>query len=156
MEINLAGEADIPALCRLLNELFNQEAEFQPDDTAQSRGLARIVADPAVGHIFVARRDERILGMVSLLYSVSTALGERVAWLEDMVVTGNARDSGVGSALLEHALAFARQHGCRRITLLTDGDNLHAQRFYERQGFELSGMVPMRLMLFKRTSCAPG
>lgn len=156
MEINLAGEADIPALCRLLNELFSQEAEFQPDDAAQSRGLARILADPAVGHIFVARREERVLGMVSLLYTVSTALGERVAWLEDMVVANDARDSGVGSALLEHALAFAQQHGCRRITLLTDGDNLNAQQFYGRQGFEVSAMVPMRLMLFKRTSCAPG
>lgn len=147
MEINLANATDIPALCRLLNELFSQEAEFQPDDAVQRRGLARIIADPAIGHILVARQDNRVLGMVSLLYTVSTALGERVAWLEDMTVAGDARGLGVGSALLEHALEFARHNGCRRITLLTDADNLAAQRFYGRLGFKRSGMVPMRLVL---------
>ncbi|WP_446809291.1 GNAT family N-acetyltransferase [Methylomonas sp. 2BW1-5-20] len=146
MEISLASEADIPALCRLLSELFAQEAEFRPDSAAQNRGLSRIIADPAVGHILVARQDNRVLGMVSLLYTVSTALGERAAWLEDMVVAGDARGLGVGSALLAYALEFARGKGCRRITLLTDGDNLQAQRFYGRQGFEKSGMVPMRLV----------
>ncbi|MBD9359781.1 GNAT family N-acetyltransferase [Methylomonas sp. EbB] len=146
MEISLAGVADIPALCHLLSELFTQEAEFQPDYAAQHRGLTRIIADPNVGHILVARHDSQVVGMVNLLYTVSTALGERVAWLEDMVVPSEVRGLGVGSRLLEHAVAFARQNGCRRLSLLTDADNLHAQRFYQRQGFSASQMLPMRLV----------
>jgi GNAT superfamily N-acetyltransferase len=109
MEISLASAADIPALCHLLSELFSQEAEFQPDYEAQSRGLTRIIADPNIGHILVARHDSQIVGMVNLLYTVSTALGERVAWLEDMVVLSNFRSQGVGRLLLEHAVEFARQ-----------------------------------------------
>ncbi|MDT4289334.1 GNAT family N-acetyltransferase [Methylomonas sp. MO1] len=146
VEISLASVADIPALCRLLSELFTQEAEFRPDYEAQSRGLTRIIADPNIGHIFVVRRDSQIVGMVNLLYTVSTALGERVAWLEDMVVSSDVRGLGVGSRLLEHAVEFARQNGCRRLSLLTDADNLHAQQFYRRQGFRVSEMVPMRLV----------
>ncbi|WP_268743575.1 GNAT family N-acetyltransferase [Methylomonas sp. MK1] len=146
VEISLASPADIPALCHLLSELFSQEAEFQPDYVAQSRGLTRIIADPNIGHIFVARHDSQIVGMVNLLYTVSTALGERVAWLEDMVVLSDVRGQGVGSLLLEHAVEFARQNGCRRLSLLTDADNLHAQQFYRRQGFRVSEMVPMRLV----------
>jgi hypothetical protein len=34
-----------------------------------------------------------------------------------------------------------------RLTLLTDGGNLDAQRFYARFGFVRSGMLPMRLVL---------
>jgi GNAT superfamily N-acetyltransferase len=147
VEISLASESDIPALCQLLSELFGQEAEFQPDYQAQSRGLTRIITDPTIGHIFVARNENQIVGMVNLLYTISTALGERVAWLEDMVVLTGGRGKGVGSLLLEHAVDFARQNGCRRLTLLTDADNQLAQRFYQQQGFELSGMVPMRLAL---------
>ncbi|MBL8474910.1 MAG: GNAT family N-acetyltransferase, partial [Methyloversatilis sp.] len=41
----------------------------------------------------------------------------------------------------------ARQRGCRRITLLTDGHNLAAQRFYRQHGFAGSDMKAMRLML---------
>ena len=147
MEIRLATPADIPALCALLDQLFAQEAEFTPDRAAQQRGLAAILDDPTVGEILVASEGERIVAMVNLLYTVSTALGERVALLEDMVVAAGARGAGLGSALLERAIAHARERGCRRITLLTDADNAAAQRFYARHGFGPSPMIPLRLAL---------
>ncbi|MOA67342.1 putative acetyltransferase [compost metagenome] len=64
-----------------------------------------------------------------------------------MVVDAAARGAGVGSALLEQAIAHAREIGCRRLTLLTDADNLAAQRFYGRQGFTHSAMRPLRRVL---------
>jgi len=77
----------------------------------------------------------------------STALGGRVALLEDMVVRPDARGRGAGSLLLRAAVEFARAAGCLRITLLTDADNAAAQRFYARHGFGQSAMIPMRLPL---------
>ncbi|MGZ5056075.1 MAG: GNAT family N-acetyltransferase [Methylobacter sp.] len=147
MQITPANASDIPVLCELLNILFAQEADFEPDCDAQSRGLARIISNPEVGLIVVARQDGQIVGMVNLLYTVSTALGDRVALLEDMVVSPNVRGSGVGSRLLEQAIQFARLDGCKRITLLTDRTNEPAQRFYQKHGFGSSAMIPLRLSL---------
>jgi GNAT superfamily N-acetyltransferase len=147
LSISPASLDDIPVLCELLHELFGQEAEFQPDRQAQARGLQLIISNPAVGHILVARRQTRIVAMVNLLYTVSTALGERVVLLEDMLVTQAERGNGVGSRLLTAAIDFARQQGCKRITLLTDSDNEAAQAFYAKHGFSRSGMLPMRLLL---------
>ncbi|MGZ5043265.1 MAG: GNAT family N-acetyltransferase [Methylobacter sp.] len=147
MQITPANTSDIPALCELLGILFSQEADFKPDYEAQSRGLARIISNPEVGLIVVARQDGQVVGMVNLLYTVSTALGDRVALLEDVVVSPNARRSGVGSRLLEQAIQFARLNGCKRITLLTDSDNEPAQRFYQKHGFCFSAMIPLRLSL---------
>lgn len=147
MQITLANISDIPALCKLLAMLFSQEADFKPDHEAQSRGLARIMNSPETGLIIVARQDSQIVGMVNLLYTMSTALGDRVALLEDMVVSDNIRNSGVGSQLLEQAIQFARLNGCKRITLLTDRANGSAQRFYQRHGFGCSTMIPLRLSL---------
>ncbi|MGZ4977548.1 MAG: GNAT family N-acetyltransferase [Methylobacter sp.] len=147
MEITPANASDIPALCELLNLLFSQEADFKPDYDAQSRGLARIIGNPEIGLIVVARQDDRVVGMVNLLYTISTALGDRVALLEDMVVAPSARGSGVGSQLLEQAIQFAKLNGCKRITLLTDRTNEPAQRFYQKHGFGFSAMVPLRLLL---------
>lgn len=138
---------DIPALCELLGILFAQEAEFQPDPAAQQRALAQVIADSSIGSIFLARRHEKTAGMVSLLYSVSTALGGRAATLEDMVVHPEFRHAGIGSRLLNHAQRFADQNGCKRITLLTDRSNTAAQRFYRRHGFTDSDMLAMRLLL---------
>lgn len=147
LTITPATLTDVPVLCHLLDTLFTQEAEFQPDRVTQERGLASIIRDPQVGHILVARQGGEIIGMVNLLYTVSTALGGRVALLEDMVVVPEIRGQGVGTQLLEQAIAFAKANGCLRITLLTDADNHVAQAFYRKQGFAASSMLPMRLML---------
>lgn len=147
MQITPADTSDIPALCELLDFLFSQEADFKPNHEAQSRGLARIINSPEVGLIIVARQNSQIVGMVSLLYTLSTAIGDRVALLEDMVVSPNIRGSGVGSRLLEQAIQFARLNGCKRITLLTDRTNEPAQRFYQKHGFGFSAMIPLRLSL---------
>ena len=144
--IGPARAADIPALCGLLGRLFAQEAEFAPDEAAQRRGLAAIIADPDVGALLVARDGGKVVGMVNLLYTVSTALGASVALLEDLVVAPTARGRGIGSALLKHAIEHARAQGCRRITLLTDTDNAAAHRLYQKHGFAFSAMAPMRLM----------
>lgn len=147
MHITPATLADIPVLCKLLAELFSQEVEFVPNPAAQTQGLTRIINNPELGVILVYREGQEILAMLNLLYTVSTALGERVALLEDLVVFAEARGAGVGTQLLNYAIDFAQQQGCKRITLLTDADNIAAQRFYARQGFTLSSMQVMRLML---------
>lgn len=147
MHIEAATDADVPALTDLLSVLFDEEVEFTPDPEAQRRGLLRIIRNPEVGVVLVAKENSVVLGMVGLLYTVSTAMGGRVALLEDMIVVPEARGSGVGSRLLQEAVAFAEARGCGRITLLTDKTNKAAQRFYQRHGFEPSGMIPLRLRL---------
>ena len=138
---------DVPAMVTLLAALFEQEAEFSPDPAAQSRGLQLILENPAAGLLLLAREGPLAVGMVSLLYTVSTALGARVALLEDMVVAAGRRQRGIGSALLQEALVQARLAGCRRVTLLTDDVNVSAQRFYARHGFTRSPMLPFRRLL---------
>jgi GNAT superfamily N-acetyltransferase len=142
-----AGTDDIAQLAELLEVLFAQEAEFVPDRKKQERALRMILEDPMRGRIFVARDGARLVGMVSILRTVSTAEGGPAGLLEDLVVRPEARGKGLGSRLLAHAIAQARAEGLTRLTLLTDGDNFNAHRLYERAGFSFSSMRPMRLKL---------
>lgn len=147
MIIDKATLDDITELCDLLAILFSQEVEFKPDANAQAIGLQMIVSNPETGIILVARHDGKIVGMVCLLFTVSTALGARVAILEDMLVLPTQRGLGVGSDLLNAAIVTARENGCKRITLLTDSSNELAHKFYKKQGFTVSEMLPFRLLL---------
>ncbi|MBV1900537.1 MAG: GNAT family N-acetyltransferase [Kordiimonadaceae bacterium] len=147
MEITAARTEDIPELSNLLNILFDQEADFTSDYQAQCVGLEAIIGNPEAGRIFVALNEGVIVGMINLLYTISTALGGSVAILEDMIVAPEGRDLGVGSKLIEHGIQYAKEQGCKRITLLTDGDNEGAHRFYKRHGFEQSAMTVFHMAL---------
>jgi GNAT superfamily N-acetyltransferase len=145
--IREARVSDLDSLTELLALLFAQEAEFKADAALQRQGLRDILRAPSVGTVLVAEQDCRIVGMVNLLYTVSTALGCRVAWIEDMVVSPQLRRHGVGRKLLDAALVRCRQEGCRRITLLTDHDNWVAHRLYRQRGFAPSSMNVFRCLL---------
>jgi GNAT superfamily N-acetyltransferase len=145
-EITLASLADLEDMALLLNELFLQDIEFEPDYEKQKVGLEQIVVNPSVGEILVLKIDGKVIGMVSLLYSVSTALGGKVAILEDMVIGKDFRRRGLGKELLLEAIAFAKRRNCLRLTLLTDFDNESAIGFYQSVGFNTSKMIPLRFV----------
>lgn len=145
--IEPAGKKDLLRMAQLLGHLFAQESDFKPDLKAQLRGLRRILDHPEQGQLLVAREDEEITGMVSLLWTTSTALGDPVAWLEDLMVDPEMRGRGLGKGLLNAAIALCRERGIQRITLLTDADNIPAQTLYRSCGFQPSTMMPMRLMV---------
>ena len=147
MKLTKAIQSDIPELVELLRTLFEQEAEFEPNPEAQRKALIKIIFDPKIGTILLARNDEKILGMINLLFTESTALGAKVAILEDMVVLPTFRGEGIGSQLIDYAIDESKKEGCKRITLLTDIENIKAQSFYQKKGFVKSKMTPFRLFL---------
>lgn len=147
LRVRSARRADLGALTALLGHLFAQEAEFKPAARTQRRGLSLLLERPALGRLLVLEQGGQVLGMVSLLASVSTALGAEVAWLEDLVVDPAHRGHGHGRRLLTAALAEARRRGYRRISLLTDADNAPAHALYRAHGFQASPMRPFRRLV---------
>ena len=142
--VRRATLADVPACADLLFDLFGHDLEFTPHRDLQVRGLELIVTNPSVGGILVLELGRAVVGMVSLLSSISTALGGKVAVLEDMVIDEARRGQGFGTRLLGEALRFAQADGYLRVTLLTDHDKADAIRFYESFGFQKSPMIPLR------------
>ena len=138
---------DLPQLIDLLRELFETEADFHPDRKAQERGLRLILENPSRGRIFVLRSGHRILGMVNLLFTISTALGGHAIVMEDVVILPEYRGQGHGTRLLNHVIDFATRKDFVRITLLTDRISTESQKFFQRSGFVHSEMIPMRLLL---------
>ncbi|MGE0051168.1 MAG: GNAT family N-acetyltransferase [Arcobacter sp.] len=147
MRFRVAKEEDIKSLSKLLKELFSLEKEFVPNEALQIKALETIIKDEEVGHIIVCEIENEIVAMVNLLYSISTALGNRVVILEDMIVSSKCRDKNIGSKLLDFAKEFAKSQGIKRITLLTDNDNFKAHKFYEKNGFKKSSMIVFRTFL---------
>ena len=138
---------DIAVLCELLWELFSQEVEFTPNKETQEKALKKIIEDKSIGDIFVAVKENKVIAMVNILYTISTALGEKVAILEDMVVSQNYKNQKIGSSLIEFTLDYLKKNSFKRVTLLTDSDNFNAHNFYKKHEFTKSSMVVFRKSL---------
>ncbi len=94
--------------------------------------------DPARENAWIAELDsgERV-GCVFLIRKSAT-----VAKLRVLIVDPKARGLGVGKALVNACIDFARAKGYRKITLWTNSILLAARGIYEKTGFKLVHSEP--------------
>ena len=120
------AEALAPAFARLVPQLSSSSP---PPDAA---ALADIIASPAT-HLLVAEADGTVLGSLTLVvFRIPTGVR---AWIEDVVVDGEARGQGVGEALNRFAIELAAEHGARSVDLTSRPSREAANRLYQRLGF---------------------
>jgi GNAT superfamily N-acetyltransferase len=143
ISIRKASPSDCDRLSDLLTELFFIETDFVIDGTKHAKGISMIIDGDDRSVMFVAEHEGRIVGMVSGQIVISTAEGAASLLLEDMVVTGEFRRSGIGSALFRELLSWAKDKGAKRIQLVADRENNPALMFYKKQGFRQSRMTGM-------------
>ncbi len=149
--IESATIEDLNQLTELVMSLLGDEEDFKPDRHKQEHGLRLILEQPNRGRIFVLRTDHELIGMINLLFTISTAEGGLCILMEDVIVHPMHRGQGYGSMLLKFAITFAREKKFKRITLLTDRIGAESQKFFQKHGFAFSHMIPMRLVFANDT-----
>jgi ribosomal protein S18 acetylase RimI-like enzyme len=76
--------------------------------------MQEMITSPAT-QLLLARSDGKIIGVLMLvLFRIPTGLR---AWIEDVVVDGDARGKGAGEALTRAAVASAIERGARTVDL---------------------------------------
>ncbi len=125
----MATEVDaklIDAFERLIPQLSKSNP---PPGTEQLQAMI----DSDASHILIAEEDGYVYGSLTLvLFRIPTGVR---AWIEDVVVNGEARDKGVGNALNEEALRIAREAGATTVDLTSRPSREAANRLYQRLGF---------------------
>jgi len=96
----------------------------------------------AASPCFVAVEDGRLVGMV---VAHADEDDTTIANLYAMYVRPSARGRGIGEALVNAQLQWARAEGFSRVRLMVNVDNETATRLYERCGFRDTGFrEPLR------------
>lgn len=86
--------------------------------------------------LIVAEADGIILGIAT----VSVVMGAGIrknAYLEDFVVSERARGLGVGSAIWNAILSWAKGKGCAKLEFTSGNGREAAQKFYLNRGAEI-------------------
>ena len=117
-------------------EAFN-DTILTADSLARRFSTMQIyVAEAAQGRNVAETAQRRIVGTVA--YCVSSA---QEGHLRGMAVDPAWQGCGVANALLDVAEAALAEQGCALVTLDTTRVLYRAKRFYERNGYRVSGTV---------------
>jgi GNAT superfamily N-acetyltransferase len=137
----LGNPGDLGWVVMAHGELYSREYGV---DASFEALVARIMADFAAGHDpsreagWIAELDGRRVGSVLCV----DAHEENTAVLRVLLVDPGARGQGVGGALLDSCVTFARSAGYARLRLWTIDVLGAARRLYVKAGFELVDEKP--------------
>lgn len=80
--------------------------------------------------------DGKIIGVASLTVVMGPSIRKN-AYLEDFVTDANVRGQGVGSAMWEEMLKWAKEKGCQKFEFTSGHGREVAQNFYKSKGVEI-------------------
>ncbi len=133
--IEAAKEEDLKEMAELLGILFAIESDFTIDFGKQYSGLKQLFAYEG-SDLLVAKHENHVVGMLTMQRLISSAEGNFIGQLEDLVVKEEYRKMGVGSRLINKMRAKAIEYGYKRIQLAADINNENALKFYTRRGLK--------------------
>jgi GNAT superfamily N-acetyltransferase len=122
----------------LADDPLGSQRESPDDLTPYLAALERLTVDPNQ-HLVVAVRESRVVGTLQL--TVIPGLSRKGATrsiIEAVRIHADERGSGLGTQLIEWAIAESRRQGCQLVQLTSDVTRTDAHRFYERLGFTAS------------------
>lgn len=155
VHVRQADLGDAPLLARLNADVQDLHAHgeprvFKPADAAAAEEMFRdaLVADATV--VFLAEVAGEAVGylMAAEVEGAESAsvLARRSLFIRHLSVTAEARQRGVGQALMAAAEQEARRRGVDTMTLDHWAFNETAARFFARQGFEVFNVRRRRML----------
>ena len=123
----------------LLPQFLSQTVALQqqivpyPIDLEKSAALCEAMQHQQDSCVLVAREGNTIIGTVSGFCCRGLA-GSFLA-IEDLIVEGTHRGSGIGSKLMDAIHAYGRERGCQYAILVSSGFRKQAHKFYEKIGY---------------------
>lgn len=116
--------------------LFDFNTEFESPTPSQDEFAARFRILLDRDDIVALLADEgRPVGLALLTLRPTPYYDGPLAQLEELYVRRDMRDRGIGTALLERALALVGEHGGAEVHINVDEVDTDTRRFYERHGF---------------------
>ncbi|MFL6207344.1 MAG: GNAT family N-acetyltransferase [Pyrinomonadaceae bacterium] len=130
-----AATADLDLLIQLMRGLYEHDRLPFNAEVAR-RGTLQLLADEALGRVWLIETDGDVAGYVVVTYGFSLEYHGCDALVDEFFLRPEFRGRGVGRQALEFVAEFCRAQGLSAVHLAVDHANARAQRVYRQFGFE--------------------
>ena len=135
LRIERANLEDQDTVVDLLFRQFQEHAI----ETSQERlawAVGQVLCNENHGFFLLAKVGDLALGVANIAFAWTLEHGGKSAWLDELYMLPEYRGRGIGTALLEEAIAQAHDAGCAAVDLEVDENHHKAENLYQREGFE--------------------
>lgn len=140
--IRRALPADAPAILALL-DAYSREVETNLDEDHLAAAMMPLIEQPELGDLLVADQNGSLVGYVVITWGWGIESGGAEALVDEMFVTSEFRNQGVGTLLMTAAIERAREKEVKVVFLETESNNPESRVLYDRLGFELESSIWM-------------
>ena len=134
MKIREAVSGDVPLILTLIRELAAYEKLLEAVVATEELIGETLFGKTPRAEVLIAELDSAPVGFALYFHNYSTFLGRPGIYLEDLFVRPEARNHGVGRALLVRLAEVAVRRGCARLEWTVLDWNKGAIAFYRKLG----------------------
>ena len=132
--VTMATENDLPVILEFIQGLADYERLRDRCIATEEKLRSTLFSDRPAAEVIIARTGGEPVGFALFFHNYSTFLAQRGIFLEDLFVKPEARDRGVGRALLAALARIAIDRGCGRLEWSVLDWNETAIAFYRKIG----------------------
>lgn len=154
MIIRRGEEKDIPGIHKLLSQVLMVHHNGRPDlfksgaRKYTDAELVEILKDDTRPIFVAVDEGERVLGYAFCVFQQylnnNIMTDVKTLYIDDLCVDEELRGKGIGKAVYEFVLDFAKGEGCYNVTLNVWSCNPAAMKFYEK-----CGLIPQKVGMEK-------
>ena len=130
-----AAPSDARTICELLEQLG-----YPATESEIPARLSALTSFPTAAAFVATNGFGEVVGLVTAHLIPSVHDNDPVAWLTTLVVLEDAREAGIGSALVRHVERWAAEKGARRISVTSGIQRKATHAFYEKRDYENTGL----------------
>jgi len=139
--IGKAKKSDLPAIKKLLAELTNAMGDTEGIDVGIALETCEQLLNEARSYFLMATAQESPVGFIHFTIRQTVLHRGPSAMIDELVVTKEYREKGIGKQLVLATLETCKRLGCCEVEVSTEKTNDKARKFYKKCGFEERGIL---------------
>ena len=121
---------DLDKVYELMNILYEGKLKYD-----RFKSIYKLKLLDKNSYYIVAIENSNIVGVLTSELQEKLHRERLQLFIEDLIVEESKRNNGIGKALIENAINFAKDNNCEVVELTSYKDNIRAHKFYKNNGF---------------------